>query len=105
VFAQLIELKPSPADAGTVAHVVPEFVLCTTAELSEFSGEPLAKQTVVPVGHDTEPRAPSWPNVDDCDWDQVVPLELVDMAVLGPVSDKAPTATQVDTEEQEMPSR
>ena len=84
---------------------MPESVLCTTAEPSELSGEPLAKQTVVPVGHDTDSRPPSWPKTDDCDWDQVVPLDVVDMAVAGPVSESAPTATQLDTEEQEMPSR
>jgi hypothetical protein len=105
VFAQLIELKPYPADAGTVAHVVPESVLWTTAEPPGLSGSPLAKQTVVPVGHDTDSSAPSWAKAGDCDWDQVVPLEVVEMEVLGPVSDNDPTATQVDVEEQEMPSR
>ena len=105
VLAQLIELKPSPAGAGTVAHVAPESVLVITAGPPELSGEPLAKQTVVPVGHDTDAKTPNWAKTDDCDWDQVVPLDVVDMAVAGPVSDSAPTATQLDTEEHEMPSR
>jgi hypothetical protein len=105
VLAQLIELKPSRAGAATVAHVVPESVLVTTAGSWELTGAPEAKQTVVPVGHDTDCRAPNWPRVDECDWDQVVPLEVVAMAVPGPVDESAPTATQLDAEEQEMPSR
>jgi hypothetical protein len=105
-LAQLIELVPKSLDGkGTVAHVAPESVLLARAGLCELSTAPAAKQTVVPVGHDTDARTPNWPRVDDCDWDQVVPLDAVDTAVEGPVSESAPTATQLEADEQETPSR
>jgi hypothetical protein len=104
VLAQLTELTPlSPDGKGTVAHVVPESVLLARAGPSDLT--PPAKQTVVPVGHDAENRTLNWPRVDELDWDQVVPLEVVDMAVAGPVDESNPTATQFDADEQEMPSR
>ncbi len=105
-LVQLIELVPeSLAGKGTVAHVAPESALVARARLWELSTAPPAKQTVVPVGHDTDARAPNWPRVGDCDWDQVVPLDAVDTAVDGPDSESAPTATQLEADEQEMSSR
>jgi hypothetical protein len=43
--------------------------------------------------------------IPDEDCDQVVPLEVVDIAVAGPCSESAPTATQLEVEEHEIPSR
>ena len=104
VLVQLIELTPlSPDGKGTVAHVAPESVLLARAGPWDLT--PPAKQTVVPVGHDTDHRTPNCPKVVEWDWDQVVPLEFVDTAVAGPVDETSPTATQLDAEEQEMPSR
>jgi hypothetical protein len=43
--------------------------------------------------------------VDEFDWDQAVPLEVVEIAVPGPVSERSPAATQFDTDEHEIASR
>jgi hypothetical protein len=43
--------------------------------------------------------------VDDWDWAQEFPLELVEIDVAAPIDERAPTATQVDVDEHEMPSR
>jgi hypothetical protein len=105
-FAQLIELAPPVLKAeGTAAQVVPEFVLVARVRPLEPRGNPVAKQTAVPLRHDADSRPPSWPRIDEPDWDQVVPLEVVDMVVAGPVVESSPTATQLDVEEQEIPSK
>jgi hypothetical protein len=105
-FAQLIELAPPVLKAeGTAAQVVPEFVVVARVRPLEPRGNPVAKQTAVPVRHDADSRPPSWPRVDEPDWDQEVPLEVVDMAVAGPVVESSPTATQLEVEEQEIPSK
>jgi len=104
---QLIELsQPSPPTGmGTGLHVPPEPVLAIMALPPVLISPPPPKQTVVPVGHDTDCRPLKSSSTLDVDWDQVLPSEVVDMTVVGPASARAPTATQLEVEEQEIPSR
>jgi hypothetical protein len=104
-LAQLIEFKPRYVNPGTAVHVVPELVLVSAAGPAALEEAPPAKQTVVPLGHDTDSITANWLETEEPDCDQEVPPEMVDMAVAGPTSDSSPPATHVDTDEHEIASR
>jgi hypothetical protein len=88
LLAQLTELShPSLDGKLSGLQVIPEFVLVTATVPPPPRLAPPARQSVVPVVHETAKRPPILLKTVDEDIDHEAPLEVVDIAVEGPVGE------------------